>query len=58
MTIGAPPGYEAQLDSTEDFKIWTTGLATSVQEDAIVHTEPLGNGRRFFRVSLKPLVTP
>jgi probable HAF family extracellular repeat protein len=54
-TMRAPPGYEVQLDSTRDFKTWTIGLATSAQDETIIHTEPLGSGSQFFRVSLKPL---
>lgn len=58
ITIGAPPGYEALLDSSQDFQTWTTGLATTVQGEESTHSEPIENGSRFFRVSLKAQAQP
>jgi probable HAF family extracellular repeat protein len=58
VRIGAPPGYGVQLDATQDFKSWTAGLTTSAQGEEFVRNEPLGEGARFFRVSIKPVATP
>jgi hypothetical protein len=53
LSIGAPPGVQALVDKSSDFKTWTA-LSPRSNTDGFIHTESLQSGAQFFRVTVRP----
>jgi probable HAF family extracellular repeat protein len=53
VSINAPPGSVVQLDGTQDFKAWTQRLSTTIEASGVTHSEPVENGPKFYRVTIR-----